>query len=178
MIQPAQPYLRRLVALVLLVLLSFSIGCEDTEKPEIDPIADNPGKYVELTDENFEEVVLGSDKLVMVDFWNRQCQPCIEMAPWVAEISKEYDGRVVVGKLNTLKEKKYGVHYRAMTVPQILFFKDGEVITFDREGAEVDRLGYASKGEMTEVLDELLARPGTANQDGDDNDSPAGGPLP
>lgn len=147
------------LALAAVAVLTTLPGCsDDAPATATDPLSEHPGKYVTLTDDNFEATVLQADKLVMVDFWAPSCQPCLEMLPWVATISNEYDGRVVVGKLNTDKWKKYGAHYRALTVPQVLFFRNGEVVKFAREGAEVDRLNYCSTGEMREVLDELLAR--------------------
>lgn len=151
----------------LACVLCLTLGCEDeSATPAVDPIKDHPGKFIELTEANFDEKVLQAEGIVMVDFWNVTCQPCIEMAPWVAEISNEYDGRVVVGKLNTLKHVKTADNYRARTVPQIIFFKDGEPAKFkDIEGNEVDRLGYASKEEMTEVLDLLLARESAVKDD-------------
>lgn len=153
----------------LLAVSAVLAGCEDAPKGQstTNPIKDHPGKYVELTDANFEDVVLKADGLVMVDFWNVTCQPCLDMAPWVAEISNEYDGRVVVGKLNTLEHVETTSAYRGGTVPAVLFFKDGQVLTFNNlEGMQVDRIAPASKKDMTEVLDMLLAREfGEANED-------------
>ncbi|MDA7978822.1 MAG: thioredoxin [Pirellulales bacterium] len=149
---------RVLRCLFMPLLVTAITGCQE-EKSPLDPMTAHPGKFVELTDANFDDIVMKSDKLVMIDFWNRSCQPCIEMAPWVAELSNEYEGRVLVGKLNTRQNKDKAGEHRAASVPQILFFKDGKPVTFlDREGSEVDRLGYESKARMAEVLDELLAR--------------------
>ncbi len=82
---------------------------------------------LELTDQNFEEVVLHSDKPVIVDFWAEWCGPCRMVGPIVEEIGNDYTDKAVVGKLdvdsNPNVTRKYGIR----NIPTVLFFKNGEV---------------------------------------------------
>jgi thioredoxin 1 len=83
---------------------------------------------LELTDSNFEDIVLKSDKPVIVDFWAVWCGPCRIIGPIVQEIGEEYSDQVVVGKLdvdnNPDVTRKYGIR----NIPTLLFFKNGEVV--------------------------------------------------
>jgi thioredoxin 1 len=83
---------------------------------------------LELTDKNFDEVVMASDKPVLVDMWAIWCGPCRMVAPIMEDISKEYAGRIIVGKLdvdsNPVTTSRFGIR----NIPTILFFKDGKVV--------------------------------------------------
>jgi thioredoxin 1 len=83
---------------------------------------------VKLTDTNFEEEVLSSDKPVLVDFWAAWCAPCRIVAPVIDEIAETYGSKIKVGKVdvdeNSLMSNKYGVR----SIPTILLFRDGEVV--------------------------------------------------
>lgn len=83
---------------------------------------------LELTDSNFEDLVIKSDKPVIVDFWAVWCGPCRIIGPIVQEIGEEYSDQVVVGKLdvdnNPGVTRKYGIR----NIPTLLFFKNGEVV--------------------------------------------------
>ncbi len=82
---------------------------------------------IEFTDEKFEEEVVNSDVPVLVDFWAVWCMPCKMVAPVVAEIADEYEGRLKVGKMdvdhNPATAQKYGIR----SIPSLLIFKNGEV---------------------------------------------------
>ena len=103
---------------------------------------------LEITDSNFEEVVLNSEHPVMVDFWAEWCGPCRMVGPIVEELSKDYDGKAVVGKLDVDSNQQFAAKYGVRNIPTILFFKGGELV--DR------KVGVAPKENYSEVLDNLL----------------------
>lgn len=82
---------------------------------------------LELTAENFNEEVLESELPVLVDFWATWCGPCRMMAPIVAEIAAEYDGKVTVGKINVDDEPELANVFDIDSIPTLMVFKNGEV---------------------------------------------------
>ncbi|MDP2388445.1 MAG: thioredoxin [Bacteroidota bacterium] len=83
---------------------------------------------LEITDSNFEELVLKSDKPVLVDFWAEWCGPCRMVGPIVEELSKDYEGKVVVGKVNVDHNSNISANYGIRNIPTILIFKNGEIV--------------------------------------------------
>jgi len=82
----------------------------------------------EYTDANFKEKVLDSDKLTMVDFWAEWCGPCRAIGPVVEELSKEYDGKVNIGKVNVDQNPQLSINYGITSIPAIVFVKGGKVV--------------------------------------------------
>ena len=82
----------------------------------------------EFTDDNFDEVVLKSDKPVLVDFWAEWCGPCRMVGPLVEEIANEYKGKFLVGKVNVDHNAAISAKYGIRNIPTILFIKNGEVV--------------------------------------------------
>ncbi len=104
---------------------------------------------LEITDATFEEVVLKSDKPVMVDFWAAWCGPCRMVAPIIEQISEEYKDKAVVGKLDVDANQEFAAKYGVRNIPTVLIFQNGEIV-----GRQV---GVAPKTTYAEALDSLLA---------------------
>ena len=91
---------------------------------------------------------LAQKGLLMVDFWADWCGPCKMLAPLIESLDKEYEGRVTVGKVNVDDEQELAIRYGVMSIPTVIFFKDGQ---------EIDRkVGVMPEGAFAEVLDKNL----------------------
>lgn len=82
----------------------------------------------EFTDGNFQTEVLDSEKLSMIDFWAEWCGPCRAIGPVVEELSKEFEGRINVGKVNVDHNPQLSMNYGITSIPAILFIKNGQVV--------------------------------------------------
>ncbi len=103
---------------------------------------------LEITDSNFQEVVLNSDKPVLVDFWAEWCGPCRMVGPIVEQIHDEYQGKAVVGKVNVDSNPEISAKYGIRSIPTILFIKNGEIVD--------KHVGAAAKNILAEKLDAQL----------------------
>ncbi|MCC6129984.1 MAG: thioredoxin [Acidobacteria bacterium] len=86
------------------------------------------GNVVEITESNFDSVVLKSDKPVLVDFWAVWCGPCRQVAPVVEALAGKWAGKVVVGKLNVDDHGAIAERFGIMSIPTLMLFKGGEVV--------------------------------------------------
>jgi len=103
---------------------------------------------IEITDSNFEEVVLKADKPVLVDFWAEWCGPCRMVGPVVEELSNEYSGKAVIGKVDVDNNPEVSMKFGIRNIPALLFFKDGEIV--DKQ------IGAVPKSVLAEKLDKQL----------------------
>lgn len=98
---------------------------------------------LEFTDANFQEIVLDSDKLAVVDFWAPWCGPCKVVGPIIDELSIEYDGQVSIGKVNVDENPEISQKYGVRNIPTILFIKNGEIV--DKQVGAVPKNALAKK---------------------------------
>jgi len=97
--------------------------------------------------ESFDKA-LAEGKLMMVDFWAAWCGPCRMLAPMVDDLAAQYEGKAVVGKVNVDEEQELAIRYGVMSIPTVIFFKDGK---------EIDRkVGVMPPAAFAEVLDKNL----------------------
>jgi thioredoxin 1 len=83
---------------------------------------------LEITDANYQEKVLSSDKLTVIDFWAEWCGPCRAIGPVIEELAKEYEGSVNIGKVNVDVNPQLSTNFGITSIPAILFIKNGEVV--------------------------------------------------
>lgn len=124
----------RITTLITAILIAPLLGC-----------AGEKGKTVNVTSDNFEEVVLNSDVPVLVDFWASWCGPCLAIAPTLDEVAKEYDGKVVIAKIDVDSNKGLARKYGVRSIPNLKVFDNGKV---------VDQIvGAVPKQTITKTLD-------------------------
>jgi thioredoxin 1 len=103
---------------------------------------------VELTDADFEEKVIKSDQVVVVDFWASWCGPCRMIGPIIEGLAKEYAGRITVGKINVDNNHQTAAKYGIMSIPAVLIFKGGNVVE--------SMIGARSKAFYVDLIDKHL----------------------
>ena len=103
-------------------------------------------KYV--SDASFESDVLKADHPVLVDYWAEWCGPCKAIAPILDEVSKDYDGRLQVAKMNVDENRDVPAKFGIRGIPTLMLFKQGEV--------EATKVGAVSKSQLTAFIDSNL----------------------
>ncbi len=98
----------------------------------------------EFTDANFQEKVLSSDKLTVIDFWAEWCGPCRQMTPTIDAIASDYEGKAKVGKLNVDDNGQTAARYQIRGIPALLLFKGGKIVD--------QRVGAVGKSDLEKML--------------------------
>lgn len=104
----------------------------------------------EFTDSNYNDAI-SSGKPVVIDFWATWCGPCMRMTPLIDEMAEEYADRVIIGKYNIDEQNELSTECRIMSIPTILFFKNGEQIR------DLRLAGSQTREKLRENIDKLLA---------------------
>ena len=106
------------------------------------------GKTLEVTDNDFQDVIMNSEVPALVDFWAVWCGPCRAVAPIVEELADEYDGRAVIAKMDVDQNKEVATQLGIQAIPTLLLVKGGQV---------ADRIvGVVDKKSLKARLDALL----------------------
>ena len=103
----------------------------------------------EITDNNFEETVMNSGQVALLDFWAQWCGPCRAIAPIVEELASEYEGKAIIGKVDVDRNQEIALKYNIRSIPTILIVKDGEIV--DRH------VGATTKAVLKGKLDKHLS---------------------
>ena len=105
-------------------------------------------KTVKITDENFEELVINSDKLVIVDFWAEWCGPCKMLNPVIEELSNDFADKAIIAKVNVDESPNIAQKYSVRSIPSLLFFSKGSVIE--------QLIGVSSKEDIAGIIEKLI----------------------
>jgi thioredoxin 1 len=103
---------------------------------------------LEITDANFEELVLKSSQPVLVDFWAEWCGPCRMLGPIIEELSSDYDGKAVIGKVDVDSNQQFAAQFGVRNIPTVLIFKNGELVN--------RQVGVSQKSVYSDYIDALL----------------------
>ncbi len=99
----------------------------------------------ELTTENFENLVLSTNTLALVDFWASWCGPCQMQSPVIAELAEELDD-VIIGKVNVDEQPELAMQFEVSSIPTLLLFKNGECVS--------EQIGYHSKRDLLSLINQ------------------------
>lgn len=103
-----------------------------------------------ITRENFKTEVLGTDKPVLLDFWASWCAPCRMLAPSIEQLSEQYAGTAVIGKVNIDEQQELAQQFGVMSIPSVFVIKDGKVVD--------SAVGLRPKKYYEEALDRAMAK--------------------
>ena len=105
-------------------------------------------KEIKITKDNYSEVVINSEKPVLVDFWATWCGPCSMLSPVVAEIAEDMDDKLIVGKINVDEEFELAQAFKVMSIPTLILFKNGKPVS--------QSIGYQGKAALVKWIGENI----------------------
>ena len=103
---------------------------------------------INITEENFDQIVLKSELPVLLDFWAEWCGPCRMISPIIDELHQEFEGKAIIGKVNVDEASSISSKYGIRNIPTLLFIKNGEVVD--------KHVGAASKEDLSDKLSAIL----------------------
>ncbi len=127
--------LRMLIASCVLSATVLLFGCDTP----VDSVAKDDFKYtgrgkeliVEITPENFRQVVLESETPVLVDFWAPWCGPCVQLTPTIEKVAEKFEGKLKVVKVNIDDNEDLSEEFQVTEIPRLIYFHKGEVVIRD-----------------------------------------------
>ncbi len=103
---------------------------------------------INLNSNNFNEEITNTDKLVLIDFFATWCGPCKMLSPIISEIANEYSNNIKVCKVNVDENQDLALKYNVMSIPTLIFFKNGEIIK--------SSVGFHTKSELDDIIKDLF----------------------
>ena len=104
------------------------LKAKKTPRPATAQLATVKARPIHVTDADFEQVILSSEQLAVVDFWADWCGPCHQISPHIGFLAEEYAGRIVVAKLDVDENPTTPARYHILGIPTVIFFRNGEVV--------------------------------------------------
>lgn len=103
---------------------------------------------INLNSSNFNEEIMNTDKLVLIDFFATWCGPCKMLSPIISKIANEYSGSIKVCKVNVDENQDLALKYNVMSIPTLIFLKNGKVVK--------SSVGFCPKSELNKIINDLL----------------------
>jgi thioredoxin len=103
---------------------------------------------IHVNDSAFEQTVMKSPVPVIVDFWAPWCGPCKQVAPSLEKIAKDYDGKLIVAKVNTDEDAEWAARFQVSGIPTMLFVADGKIVH--------QQIGAVPYGYLKQIVDKFL----------------------